>query len=194
MSDFLKQYLARMQPPPQTVSVPGASLMDQTKSAYPMLNNLGVQFKETPSANRGYMEFWPPGETGAPDAPRPKEFDLAKPGVDVYRKDTQPKDVMGDIASHYLNSNEPVVTKNYQDFRMSLTGKQMKIIKDQHKWSQENEGETRNFKDWFETAGLPAVYRGYAFQQYPAEFIDQFYTPRQKALGDQLIKHLSSQP
>lgn len=204
MSDFISKIYgatpfpiaAQATPQPAPSGIPGAqpvppSVFDQTRQKYPLLSNYDLQFKQNISPNKGYMEFWSPGEMGSKTQPRPKDFDPAKPGVEVYRDDSKPEDVMGDVVSHYLVNKDPVVSKNYTDFKNSITANQRKILKDQYQWAKKNEGESRPYSEWEKMTGLPAAYRGYAFQQWPSDFNSKFYTPNQIKLGDQLNQYLT---
>lgn len=165
----------------------------QAMQQYPAIRNLGINHVITIQPNHGYLEYWPPGETGAPDFPRPKDLPANAPGLQILRQDTKPADVAGDITSHYLVSHDPVIKQYYHSFVSSLTDSQRQKLKDDYKYAQDKEGEKRPFNEWATTTRLPAYFRGYAFQQWPQSFNDQFYTKDQKSMFDNMMKYLRGQ-
>jgi len=170
------------------------SVFDQTLEEYPRLKGLGLTSKQSPASGSNMLEFWPAGEPGTTDRPRPKEFDINKPGVELYGNKATSLDVLGDIVSHHMVGTDPVIKKYYSDFQKSLTPEQNDRLKSQYEWAQKNEGETRPFEDWKTATGLPAYFRGYAFKQWPQEFNDTAYTPEQRASFDEMMKYLKSEP
>jgi hypothetical protein len=168
-----------------------ASVFDQAVSQYPIIGKAGVVGVVTPRENSGYLEFYAPGETGSEDAPRPSTLPVDKPGVEIYSDKTTPLDVLGDVTSHHLIHTDPTVKKYYQDFVASMTPNQQKHLQEQYVYAQQNEGETRPYAQWLETAGLPGALRGYAFKQWPDEFNQQFYTPEQRQHLDGMMQYLT---
>lgn len=168
------------------------SLLDQTASEYPVVGRAGMQFKNNPGGGKGYLEFWPAGEKGDEGHPRPPEFALDKPGVEVYDQNTGTKDIAADVASHHLVNTDPVVGAAYRQFAASLTNQQKTTLQQQYQWAEKNEGEDRSYSDWLRSTGLPAAFRGYAFDQWPQEFNDKFYTPEQKKLLDGMVDYLKT--
>lgn len=172
---------------------PGAqqpSLMDQARQQYPVLNNYDIGYKNNIGGGPGYMESYVPGEEGTPENPRPKEFPLTQFGVENYRADSTPSDVMADITSHHLINVDPTVKQAYRDFTGSLEPWQHDILQNQYQYAQKNEGETRPYEAWRDASGLPGYFRGYAFQQWPADFNKRAYTPAQTQKLDQMMKYL----
>jgi hypothetical protein len=168
-------------------------LLEQAKRDYPILAAPGFQMTQSPPHGDNKLEFWPAGEEGTADRPRPKAFDLGKPGIEVFDKGVRPVDIMGDVASHYLKDNDPVVSQAYKSFESSLTPQQQSTLRDQYQWAQQNEGEKRPFDEWAKTVGLPAAFRGYLFDQWPKDFNDKFYTPEQRSELDKVMQYLKSQ-
>ena len=170
------------------------AIFDQAAKTYPIINRFGIQGTAGLSGNGGYLEFWPPDEIGTQSAPRPESLPMDQPGVEIYRADTKPQDVLADVASHWLVNKDPVIQSYFQDFVNSMTPNQQGILDEQYKWAQENMGETRPFDVWAEASGLPGYFRGYAFQQWPAEFNTQAYTPEQMQQFDAMMRYLTSAP
>lgn len=168
---------------------PQPTLLDTAIQEYPILGKLGLLYKNSPRTDRGYMEFWPQGEPGSSDYRRPAEFPLDKAGIENYRQDSRPIDVMGDVSSHMLRDTDPLTQYKYMLFKNSLTPEQKQTLNGQYDYAKKNLGEQRPYDDWHETSGLPAMFRGYAFQQWPQEFNDKVYTPEQKASFDDLMNY-----
>jgi hypothetical protein len=173
---------------------PPPSLLDQAKKEYPALRDLDIGYVENPKNDSGYLEYWRPGETGTPDRPRPESLRPDKPGLEIYRKDTRPIDILGDVVSHQLVDTDPKIKGYYDQFRSSLTDDQKQILREQYQHARDNNDEKRTFGQWAQVSGLPAYFRGYAFQQWPAEKMKQLYTPEQRAMFDEMIGHLKGQP
>lgn len=171
-----------------------ATLMDQTKQEFPILNKYDIQYKFVPGGRSGsedsMLESWPPGETGAEDFKRPGEFPVGKFGVEVFDPKTRPLDVLADVVSHHLINVDPKIKQFYSDFVSSITPHQEEILKDQYQYAKEREGEKRSFDQWKKMSGLPAFFRGYPFQQWPAEFNQHSYTSTQRAKLDEMMAYL----
>lgn len=167
------------------------SLMDQARQQYPILNNYDIGYKNNVGGGQGWMESWPPNETGTLQSPRPKEFPIGQFGVENYRADSRPMDVLADITSHHLINFDPTVKQSYQDFSSSLEPWQTDILKDQYRHAQIFEGETRPYETWKQYSGLPGYFRGYTFQQWPEDFNKQAYTPQQMKMLDGVMNYLS---
>lgn len=172
-----------LSPPPN-----GLGLMDQAQSQYPILKGLGLNYKYSPGAQPYMLESWPANETGSSSYPRPKEFPMNSFGVEVYDPKTRPIDILGDVVSHHLINTHPVVQQYYNDFKQSLTGDQKARLQSQYQWAQKNEGEKRPYKEWAESSGIPAYFRGYPFQQW--ENASSMYTPDQMDALDEMMKGL----
>lgn len=171
------------------VAVP--NLLQQAQQQYPVLRSVDLNYAENIKSGQGFIEYWPKGEPGSPDRPRPKNFDIDKPALEVFRKDTRPIDIAGDIVSHQLIKSDPKVKQIYEGFVSSITPKQEKILREQYEHARANEGEKRNFDAWRENTGLPAYFRGYAFKQWPQEAVKELYTQKQLDLSDDLMRYLS---
>jgi len=169
------------------------TVFDQALSQYPILKNVGVvpKFSEG-QGNDNMLEFWPPGEKGDADSPRPAELPADKPGVEIYSDKTRPIDILGDVVSHHLVKTDPKIAAVYKQFQQSLTPQQQQILQEQYKWAVEKEGEQRPFAEWLQSSGLPAYFRGYAFKQWPDEFNQRAYTPEQRQMFDQMLQYLQT--
>lgn len=165
---------------------------NQALQRYPVLNGIGLTPQFSPGKGGGNkLEFWPPGEPGAPDRPRPSSIPPNAPGVEIYDPSVRPIDVLGDAVSHHLMKTDPKIKAYYDKFKNSLNEDQRSRLQEQYDYAKKNEAENRPFAEWAEVAGIPAYFRGYAFDQWPADFNQQAYTPQQRAMFDEMMAHLS---
>lgn len=177
------------------------NLLDQARDQYPVLKKYDYGYTENYQPNAGYLEHWEPGDKGAEpsnaqslDRLRPAELPLDKPGLEIRDPRTTPMDVLGDITSHHLINEDPVVQKTYNDLTTNLTPNQSSILQDQYSYAQTNEGENRSFDAWKTAAGLPGLFRGYAFQQWPSDFNQKAYTPENMKSLDNMMDYLKTDP
>jgi hypothetical protein len=168
------------------------TLLDQARQQYPLLKNYDIGYKSNVGGGNGYMESWPPGETGTASAPRPAEFPANQFGVENYRADSRPTDLAADVVSHHLVNIDPQIKQTYQNFSSSLEPWQNDILQQQYQHAIANEGEKRSFEDWKQNTGVPAYFRGYSFQQWPADFNKRAYTPQQMQQLDAMVRYLRS--
>jgi hypothetical protein len=166
--------------------------LQRAQEEFPRLKSLDMGYKYTPRQDRGFIEFYPADEPGSPEYPRPKELPLGKPGIEVYNPKTRPIDVAGDIASHYMIYNDPKMIDYYGRFRQSITPEQQQRMQQQYQFYQQNYGETRPYDKWYEMTGLPGYFRGYPFQQWSPEIVEQAYNQDQRALLDEMLNYLRS--
>jgi hypothetical protein len=161
---------------------------------YPIIKSLGVQSVTTPMPGDGRMlEFWPPGEPGDSQYPRPKELALDKPGVQIISPDAKPSDVAADIVSHYMVNTDPKMKEMYQQFADTFkTPDGQARLKQDYEWSKKNEGETRSFSDWASTTRVPDYFRGYLFKQWPEKSYSQAYTQEQRDLLDKMGSYIQA--
>jgi hypothetical protein len=173
---------------------PPAGVMDQAYQQFPILKDVPLVYKESPGkGGNNLLESWPPGEEGDKDYPRPKEFPLDKLGVENYSPKTRPIDILGDVVSHHLVNTDPQIQRTYSAFQKSITPSQEDLLKEQYKYAQQSEGEKRDFDAWKESTGVPALFRGHAFQQWPSDFNKRVYTPQQRELLDKMMMYLQGQ-
>lgn len=171
---------------------PQSDLWAQAQQQYPILSTLGMQFKMNPQPNRGFLEFWPGHETGTPEAPRPQEFPMGTAGLEVYDPNTRPIDILGDVTSHHLMNADPVIKNYYSAFEQSLTPQQQARLTQQYLYAKRNHGETRPYPEWYQMSGLPAYFRGYAFNQWDRP--EELYTQPQMQQFDQMMNYLKQPP
>lgn len=159
-------------------------------SMFPGLGNPDVGYVSNPSPNpQNYLEYWSATEPGTDSYRRPSALPLGKPGIEIQNPATRPIDVAADLVSHQLVETDPPLIDYYQQFQKSLTPQQGGLLQDQYKHAQ-SEGETRPFDSWKQHSGLPAYFRGYAFNQWPDEFNRRAYTPEQRTMFDQMLNYL----
>jgi hypothetical protein len=166
------------------------SVFDQAVSQYPIIAKHGIKGKMSLDARDGFLEFWPPGESGPPDYPRPAEFGDS-PGVEIYKGETTPLDVLGDVTSHWLVNNDPIVSKYYDDFKGSLSPEQRDRLREQYSHSQQNFGEERSYEDWEKMSGMPSYFRGYPFKQWPDDVNQSAYSEEQRLNLDAMMQYLT---
>lgn len=165
------------------------SLLDLTMAEYPGIAEAlgGAAFRmspRTPGDPRG-LEFYPPGEE--------ESFDRTKPAIEVFDPAAQPKDLAGDMVSHWLaKGGDPVATQAYRSFEGSLTPEQVHRLHEQYQWAVKNEGEERPYDEWYRMSGLPAYFRGYLFRQWPGSEKDDTYTPAQLKQFDEFNRYLKT--
>lgn len=168
-------------------------LLEAARKEYPILNQYDIDYKYSPKQDieeYGGLEFFPADEPGSPERPRPKEFPVGKPLVEVYDPRTRPIDILGDVTSHYLIYEDPQVKQYYDQFQNSLNLGQYDRLRNQYQFAQQNFGEQRPYEQWYERSGLPGYFRGYAFQQWPEDFNEVAYTPEQRAMFDEMMGYL----
>ena len=166
----------------------GLGLWNQAQQEYPALKGLGLSYKYNPGAGPGFLESWPADETGTPEHPRPPEFPLGQQGMEVYNPKTRPIDLMGDAASHFMINSDPTIAQHYKTFQQSLEPWQHTNLQDQYNFEKQFSGEDRPYEDWLQRSGLPAYFRGYAFDQWPNAH--EMYTPQQLQNFDSMMRFL----
>jgi hypothetical protein len=182
-------------PMPMPAPSPSASaqpdIFAQAKQQWPLLDRPDIAYKYTPRSgpNVPYLEAYPPGEAGDASAPRPSQFPMGQYGIEVYKPTTRPIDVLGDVVSHFLVNTDPVIKSYYENFQQSLTPEQQERLQSQYQHAVQNGGEKRPYATWLKMSGLPAYFRGYAFQQWPNA--QKLYTPEQLKNFDAMMQYLS---
>ena len=153
--------------------------MDLATKDYPYLADKNIAFKYTPTPGEYRMlEFYSPNETE-----RPAELPAGRVGVEVFNPQTKTSDLLADYVSHYAVQNDPKLKPLYDAFASTLDNKMMQ---ERYQWDVKHEGEKRPFEDWAKASGIPAVFRGYTFRQWPDQFNNRFYTPAQKQILDRI--------
>lgn len=162
------------------------NLLEQARAQYPILRNLPYAYVEhINEKDPRALEHWPPGEQGSQASPRPKEIPLDQYGIEVINRRTRPIDVLGDVVSHHLVQQDPKIKGYYRQFINSMTDSQVNRLQSQ--WMHETGGQG-DFISWAKQSGLPAAFRGHAFQQWDAN--DFTYTPEQLTMFDQMMQYL----
>ena len=157
------------------------NLYEKALELFPKLSR-DLGYKENFGGGDGFLEFYPADEQ---DNPFP-----GKPSVQVFNPETRPEDVAGDIVSHHMIDNDPVIGEAYRRFLMSMRPFQQKILQDQYQHAVTNSGEQRPFEKWAEMTGQPGYFRGYTFGQWPAEFNKKAYTDDQRGLLNGVVNYL----
>jgi hypothetical protein len=184
---YMKELYTQMGPPPPM------NIYEQAVQQYPVLKDFG--YTQSPPDNTGrQLEFWGPGDMGwdwgGQHYDRPSTLPPDKPGLEVLSNKARPIDLLGDAVSHHLVKTDPTLKNYYDTFKGSITPKQQDILQQQYQYDVTNSNEQRPFADWLDATGHPAMFRGYAFQQWPDEFNQQVYTPEQRKMFDEMMGHL----
>jgi hypothetical protein len=161
--------------------------LSQAQQEYPYLKNkeIDILYNPKPQEQR-YLEFYPPDEPGAPDMPRPKELPMGRVGMEVFRSDVRPIDILGDYVSHYGVQSDPELQKYYGQFGESTDPEMMQR---RYQFHKEQFGETRPYDVWYKQTGLPELFRGYTFNQF-GENAAQLYSPQQLMILDRVKQYL----
>lgn len=183
----IAQMLANSVNSPQ--GYPMGSVMEQAVNQYPYLKNANLAYtKSAPSQNKqGFLEFWPPGESGANENPRPQSLPMERPGVEVISDKTRPIDILGDYVSHYAVTHDPRLKDLYGQFKASVDPAE---LQKRYDWHRQNGGEQRPMSEWAEQSGYPEEFRGYTFDQWPADAVSKFYRPEQLKILDSVKSYL----
>jgi hypothetical protein len=167
------------------------SRLIEALTQYPGLGNPNVNQVYNPQPNpQNYLEYWQPNEPGSADYKRPASLPIGTAGIEITNPATRPIDIAGDLVSHGLVESDPRLRGYYQQFQNSITPQQQAILQDQYRYAKANEGETRPFDEWSRSSGMPAYFRGYAFQQWPQDFNERAYTPEQRQMFDGMMNYL----
>lgn len=166
----------------------GDDTIAKAQLRYPVLGKTGVRYSKNYQSDKGFLEFWQKDEVGTKERPRPKDFPIGTIGVEILDPKTRPIDILGDVVSHHLVKTDPNLKEYYTQFKSSLTDKQKDMLQQQYVHAQQSEGEQRPYKDWRETSGLPAMFRGYAFEQWDKP--EEIYTPEQLRMFDKMTSEL----
>ena len=109
-------------------------------------------------------------------------------GLEVYKPTVKPLDILGDYVSHYAVQNDPRLKEMYARFQSQLDPKEMQR---RYEWHKANAGETRPYEEWYRLTGLPEVFRGYTFNQWPEDFSKRYYSPEQMRTLNEVRSYLS---
>ena len=158
-----------------------ASLLDLAKTEFPYLADKDIQYSFVPKTDLKdprMLEFYSPEETQ-----RPANLPLGKVGVENYDPNTKTSDLLADYVSHHAVQNDPKLKPLYDAFASTLDNK---VMQERYQYDVAHEGEKRSFEDWAKASGVPAVFRGYTFRQFPEQFNNRFYSPTQKQILNQI--------
>jgi len=154
---------------------------------YPKLASLGIRIKDStgtpgrdwqgqPAAGR-MLEFYAPNEK---DNPNP-----GHPTVEILSSRTSPKDVLGDIFSHWMPKVDPVFARARTDFINGIDASQKQML-DGDYLNDRKEGWVQNWNEWLRGIGGDAYFRGYIADQYPKDS----YRPDQVRMFNMLLDRL----
>lgn len=166
----------------------GASLLESARKQYPYIKNanLSAVYSEGQGGSRK-LEYWPSGEPGNEQSPRPSSIPIDKAGVQIFSADTKPSDIVADYVSHEAVKTDPKLRTLYDEFAASVPESTMKARYAEHR---KQFGEKRPYQQWKESTGLPEFFRGYTFDQWPNA--SKYYTPEQLKKLDAVKSYLST--
>lgn len=165
-----------------------SGLMERAQAQYPVLAQSRVPFANNLGRSSGYLESWAAGEPGSSNFPRPPQLPMDQFGVENYRADTKPIDVLGDVVSHHLINTDPRLKQTYSDFVASVEPWQRDRLREQYNYAKTKLGEARPYDAWEKDSGLPAYFRGRPFQQWKNS--DDMYTQQQRKMLDGMMRYL----
>ncbi|MFM1891825.1 MAG: hypothetical protein RLZ44_902 [Pseudomonadota bacterium] len=160
------------------------------KLQFPYLRDKDFDVVYSPrSDDSRVLEFYPPGEPGAPDRPRPQALPIQRPGIEIFKPSTRPIDVLADYVSHYAVNEDAELSKLYRQFSASLDPAAMQK---RYEYHRQNFGEQRPYESWLKSTGIPEMFRGYTFGQW--ENAERMYTPKQLQILDRVRMKLGLTP
>ena len=163
----------------------GTMLFERAKKEYPYLSDKDISFMYSPASGNRVLEFYAPDEPGDPKSPRPSQLPMGEVGIQVFSPKAKPLDILGDYVSHYAVEKDPKLASLYSQFGQSLDPKMMQ---QRYQYHQQHFGEKRPYEQWLQTSGLPEMFRGYTFNQWPDAA--KMYTPQQLQILDQVRQYL----
>lgn len=177
----------------QNLTMPEALLYRLYRSN-PVLNSTPITFRGQGVPDNAGLESFPAGESGSSKYPRPSNLPIDRGGIELSenKKPVSPRDVVADWAGHIGNDpNDPSynikLADIYSRFAQSLDPK---LLQKRYEYDVANQGEKRPFDIWARLSGIPAMFRGYTFNQWPDEFNNKVFTPEQKRIMDEARSHL----
>lgn len=168
--------------------VTGQMIWEKAKSEYPILSKQPIDFAFRPDDIKPYgmMESYPVGETQ-----RPKQFPISRFGVAVFDPKATPKDILGDVVSHYLVNADPKVKEYYSQFQgASNTPEAKAALQNLYQEAVQTQGERRPYEEWLRMSGMPGYLRGYTVDQFAPSEIPKFYSKDQIKILDSLREYL----
>lgn len=172
------------------VPATGVTLLDQAMTQFPRLSQYkgDLDYKYSPGKGDGMLEFYGKGTEDS-------SFNKDKNAVEVFDPKTRPIDVAGDIVSHWLaKGGDPKLTEYYNTFKSSITPEQESHLHEMYDWDKTHEGEKRPYETWKDLVGLPGMFRGYAFDQWPDKAKQALFTPEQRQSLDEMVNYLKTPP
>jgi len=177
---------------------PQKNLLEQAKDMYPKLKGLDYDYIESKPTSKDdfrMLEHWQPNDTGDDKFKRPEGVSLDKHVIEVLNPSTKVTDVAGDIVSHSLvndKENHPELYKLNKQFEDTLkTPEAKKSLREFYREGYE-QGDHRDYKEWYEQTGKAQYLRGYLFNQFPESEISKHYSKKQISILDKMNQYLKS--
>ena len=174
----------------QGVNIRLQALLNQATKEYPFIAQHNPILRH--GAGEGYLETWPAGEGGAPDAmgkdTRPKHFPLSRHGIEIRRpKDITYHDIAGEVlhVDPYANTVRDNLIKLFTPDQLNTLKANAEDYKVSIDQGQSEDYAIRNAAD--------SALRGYTFGQWPEEVNQQMqYNPIQKGLLESLKNYMKT--
>ena len=160
--------------------VMGQMMFQKAQEKYPYLSGKDISFAYNPQEGDRQLEFYHPEETE-----RPASIPAGKVGIEVFNPQVTPEDILGDYVSHYGVEADPKLKAYYEQFSGLLDPATMQ---QRYQYHQQNFGEQRPYEEWSRMTGVPEIFRGYTFNQWPDAA--QMYTPEQLNVLNQVRSYL----
>ena len=160
--------------------VMGQMMFQTAQEKYPYLSGKDISFSYNPQEGDRQLEFYHPEETQ-----RPPSIPAGKVGIQVFNPKVTPEDILGDYVSHYGVEVDPKLKDYYQQFSGLLDPATMQK---RYQYHQQNFGEQRPYEEWSRMTGVPEIFRGYTFNQFPDA--QKLYTPEQLNVLNQVRSYL----
>lgn len=160
-------------------------LFDIAQEKYPFIRANQMGYGITPREGEGFAETWPAGEPGSPERPRPSQFPLDRPAIQVFKPD---QFTMADIAGEAMHV-DPYVQAKREQLTPTLDTAQQEILKKQLDYTMsKGMPEDARMKN-----AVDALMRGYVVGQWPEHALKQFnFTAEQTKMLDDLKKYTTT--
>ena len=159
--------------------VMGQMMFEKAQKEYPYLAGKDIAYKYSPKENAEYMLESYQGD----DIPEWAKGRQA--AIEVFNPKTSPLDILGDYVSHYAVTQDPKLQAYYQQFQNLLDPA---VMQERYQYHAQNLGEQRPYEQWAQMTGVPEMFRGYTFKQWPDA--EQMYTPEQLNVLNQVRSYL----
>jgi hypothetical protein len=149
---------------------------------YPALKDWGVSVIDSRGREgaQGYLEFYHPDESSSPN-PGVPTIELLSPEL---KGQFLTSAIFGDML-HYAPDVNPGFSRLREQFRKTITPKQLEVDRRAYERAKRDYGEDRPFDRWFDVSRLDAYIRGYLAPDPNNDWAGA-YTPEQEGLMERM--------